>query len=65
MVSITPQLLKLYVISLFYPSRRLGDDLHHFFIQQRFPLLHRKYGVVMYLPGAMASFLDTVFVHPC
>jgi hypothetical protein len=35
-VSITPQLLKLYGVSLFYPSRRLDNDLHHFFIQQRF-----------------------------
>jgi len=44
-------LLKLYGVPLFYPSRRLDNDLHHFFIQQRFPLLHRKYDGVMYLPA--------------
>ena len=64
MVSVAPYPLKLNVVALLNPSRRLNYDPNHIIIQQRFPILHRKHDVVMYLPGAMTPFLNYTFAHP-
>ena len=54
MISITPNPLKLDVVALAYPHRRLPNHRHDVLIQQRAPILHPKYDVVMNLPCAMA-----------
>ena len=64
MASATPNPLKLAIVALLNTSCRLNSDPNNITIQQRFPILHRKHDVVMYLPGAMTPFLNYTFAHP-
>ena len=43
--------------------RCLKDYSYNLFIQERFPVLDRKYDVVMDLPGAMIPFSDLFVSH--
>ena len=45
------------VVALADLYRRLRDDLYHVFIQQRTPILHRKYDVVVNLPRTMTRLI--------
>jgi hypothetical protein len=49
-----------------YPYRGPSDDFHHIFIQQRFPIFHRKHYVVVYRPRTMISlvYLRSLFHAP-
>jgi hypothetical protein len=52
------QLLKLNFVPLAYFTRCLDYDSLNLIIQQRPPVFHRKHNVVMYLPRAMARFMN-------
>ena len=64
MVSITPNLLELDVVSFANFYRRLHNDLYHLLIQQRTTLLHRKNDVVMDLPRTMTCLMNNLISHP-
>jgi hypothetical protein len=57
-ISVTSNLLKLNFVPLAYFTRCLDYDSLNLIIQQRPPVFHRKHNVVMYLPRAMARFMN-------
>jgi hypothetical protein len=55
MIIIHTHPLHLNFVSLLYPCCRFPDYFNHITIQQSFPIFHRKYYVIMYLPCIMMS----------
>jgi hypothetical protein len=62
MICIHAHHLNLDLISLLDTNSCFSYDLHNFFIQQRFPVLHGKHDMVMNLPCTMVSFSDSAFM---
>jgi len=54
------------LISLLYPYRGFLYYIHHITIKQHFPIFHRKYYVIVYLPRTMISlvYLKSLFHAP-
>ncbi len=58
MIVIHAQSFQLNIISFLNPYRCLSDYFYNFLVQQRLPILHRKYNMIVDRPRAMITFVD-------
>ncbi len=60
MVVIHAQSFQLDIVSFLNPYRCLSNYFNNFLVQQRLPVLHRKYDMIVDRPSTMIAFADFV-----